>query len=176
MPPNFQILLINSFAISAKSYVYTGGEVHFKRQCHSSRVAACIEATVKGEPAELLHMYFAMELPHQHELQANLLARAQSLEMATVVARQFQRFLGRPVFCLKAFSEECRGHVENRWNTLGGPPSRPHRWIAHLLAGSSGEMQADFSAFSVAVAEHYAGGSESTVADPWNFLMLTKSR
>ena len=95
MPPNFQILLINSFAISAKSYVYIGGEVHFKRQCHSSRVAACIEATVKGEPAELLHMYFAMELPHQHELQANLLARAQSLEMATVVARQFQRFLRR---------------------------------------------------------------------------------
>ena len=122
------------------------GDVYHKRYCKSSRIAASIEVQVQDQTAELLHMYYAMELPYQHGLQTNLLARVQSLEMATIVVQQFQAIAEGPSFALKVSEELDRTSTGCAWTALGGPASNPHRWIQDVVQSDGRAMRLDLDA------------------------------
>ena len=150
------------------------GDVYHKRYCKSSRIAASIEVQVQDQTAELLHMYYAMELPYQHGLQTNLLARVQSLEMATIVVQHFQAIAEGPSFALKVSDELDRTSTERDWTALRGPASNPHRWVQDIVQGGGHVMRVDLRAAALARAQHDTHDLDADF-DSWNFYIFTRA-
>ena len=109
--------------------VLVDGDVFHKRYCVSQRIAASVEVQTDDKTVELLHMYYAMELPYQHDLQTNLLARVQGLEMASIVVAQFLATAKGLSFAMQIAEEPQKRQTELRWAELGGPVPNPHRWV-----------------------------------------------
>ena len=153
--------------------VLVDGEIYHRRHCNSSRIAASIENVEAEHVEELLHMYYAMELPYQHTLQTNLLARVRSLEMAAVVVRHFYDIGGRN-FAMITSDDVSREAVQRRWVALNGQCVKPHRWIDSVLNGSEDALRRDLGSLTVARDNHLQHDHHFP-DESWEMYMMTRS-